>query len=158
MTGTERLAELAEGANPRLVLRLRSGFAVMADNQWLRGYCILLAYPEAGQLTDLKIEDREQFLYDMSLLGEAVMAVTECKRMNYAMYGNMDPFLHAHVWPRYDWEVPEYATVPPLSYPEEIRGHSDTEWDPAIHGVLQDQIRRMLLLILEQRGQTHHLH
>jgi len=158
MTSTERLAELADGANPRMVLRLRSGFVVMADNQWLRGYCLLLAYPVTEHLTDLGTDERAQFLYDMSLVGEAVMSVTECKRMNYAMYGNVDPFLHAHVWPRYEWEVPEYAMVPPLAYPQEIREHEDTVWDPKLHTILQDQIRRMLLHIMEQRGQIPHVH
>jgi diadenosine tetraphosphate (Ap4A) HIT family hydrolase len=158
MTPAERLLELAEGRNPRMILKMRSGFAVMADNQFLPGYCLLLAYPQVSQLNDLDTYGRMTFLEDMATLGDAIDRVTECKRCNYAMYGNVDPFLHAHVWPRYDWEIDEYATIPPLAYPEEIRTHGDTEFDPLLHGESQDQIRRTLLKLLEERGHTDSLH
>ena len=102
MTPSERLQELADGKNPRLVLRMKSGFAVMGDNQFLPGYCLLLAYPQVEQLIELPEKQRHAFLEDMSLLGEAIDKVTESKRINFAMYGNVDPFLHAHVWPRYE--------------------------------------------------------
>jgi len=161
MTPAERLLELMDGKNPKAILRMRSGFAVMADNQFLPGYALLLAYPEINQLNDLDAKRRFLFLEDMALLGEAVQRVTDCSRVNYAMYGNVDPFLHAHVWPRYEWEIPEYATLPPLSYPEDIRLHNDTVWDPELHGDSQDQIRRMLLTIIEGHGHLetmHHYH
>ena len=130
----------------------------MADNQFLPGYALLLASPQVEQLNDLDPKRRFLFLEDMALLGETVQRVTECKRVNYAMYGNLDPFLHAHVWPRYEWEIPEYATIPPLSYPEEIRVHEDTVWDPALHGETQDQFRRMLLRIIEDHGHLETMH
>lgn len=158
MTPSERLQELSEGKNPRLVLKMRSGFAVMGDNQFLPGYCLLLAYPQVEQLIELPEKQRHAFLEDMSLLGEAIDRVTESKRINFAMYGNVDPFLHAHVWPRYEWEVPEYATLPPLSIPEEIRLHEDTVWDPAVHGNLQNQIRDMILKVQDERASVEVLH
>jgi diadenosine tetraphosphate (Ap4A) HIT family hydrolase len=158
MTPAERLQELVDGKNPKLVLRMRSGFAVMADNQFLPGYCLLLAYPQVSQLTDLDEKGRIAFLEDMATLGDAITRVTECKRTNFAMYGNVDPFLHAHVWPRFDWEVDEFATVPPLSYPEEIRNHADTAYDARLHAEVQDQLRRTLLLLLEQRSVVDHVH
>ncbi len=33
--------------------------------------------------------------------------------------GNTDGFLHAHVWPRYDWEPAERVTKPVWLYPPE---------------------------------------
>lgn len=158
MTPAERLQDLFEGTNPKLILRMRSGFAVFADNQFLPGYALLLGYPQVEQLNDLDSKRRFHFLEDMALLGEAVHRVTDCKRVNYAMYGNVDPFLHAHIWPRYEWEIPEYATLPPLSYPEEIRLHEDTAWDAELHGETQDQIRRMLLNLIEEHGHLDHTH
>ncbi len=131
---------------------MKSGFAVMGDNQFLPGYCLLLGYPLVEQLIELPEKQRHAFLEDMSLLGEAIDKVTESKRMNFAMYGNVDPFLHAHVWPRYEWEVPEHATLPPLMIPEEVRLHEDTVWDPAVHGNLQNQIREMILKLQEERA------
>src|SRR5579862_7979366 len=102
MSPAERLAELADGRNPALIARLSSGFAVMVSHQYFQGYCLLLAYPQVEKLNDLAGEARVQFLGDMATLGDAVLAATACRRINYSIYGNLDPFLHAHVWPRYD--------------------------------------------------------
>ena len=45
----------------------------------------------------------------MERLGEAVQVVCtrrdpEFRRVNLEILGNTDAFLHAHVWPRYEWE------------------------------------------------------
>ena len=39
-------------------------------------------------------------------------------RVNIEILGNADPFLHAHVWPRYAWETPDMLTRPVWHYPE----------------------------------------
>jgi len=144
MTGTERLALLARGENPKLLLRMRSGFAVMGDTQFLPGYCLLLAYPEVAQLNDLHGASRDQFLRDMTTLGDAIKLVTGAVRINYSIYGNLDPFLHAHVWPRYTWEDEEVRTTPPLSIPMELREAPSVMFDMGRHGGLMRKIREEL--------------
>jgi len=144
MTGTERLALLDRGENPKLLLRMKSGFAVIGDTQFLPGYSLLLAYPEVSQLNDLRGSAREQFLYDMTLLGDAVKAVTGAVRMNYSVYGNLDPFLHAHVWPRYAWEHDDFRTLPPFNYPTELREDPAALFDMGKHGGLMRKIREEL--------------
>jgi diadenosine tetraphosphate (Ap4A) HIT family hydrolase len=37
----------------------------------------------------------------MSLVGDALIRVTQAIRVNYAIYGNVEPALHAHVFPRF---------------------------------------------------------
>lgn len=144
MTPAERLERLERGEDPALVLRMASGFAVMAENQFLPGYCLLLAYPQAGQLNDLAGEARLRYLSDMAALGDAVKAATGCLRVNYGIYGNLDPFLHTHVVPRYDWEEAPHRYVPPLSYPAEIRTAEATAFDPERHAELLARIRAEL--------------
>jgi diadenosine tetraphosphate (Ap4A) HIT family hydrolase len=144
MTPAERLAQLDRDENPALIARMASGFAVMGDSQLLPGYCLLLAYPMVGQLNDLEGAARSQFLEDMSRLGDAVKAVTGCKRLNYSIYGNLDPFLHVHVFPRYDWEDEEWAAAPPMSIPAELRKDPSHAFSPEKHGELMEKIRREL--------------
>ena len=144
MTGTERLAHLARGENPKLLLRMKSGFAVIGDTQFLPGYCLLLAYPESGQLNDLFGAQRDQFLRDMAVLGDAVKEATGADRINYSIYGNLDPFLHAHVWPRYAWEVDAVRTLPPFNYPTGIREDPSNLFDMGKHGGLMKKIREEL--------------
>ncbi|MEV7079951.1 hypothetical protein AB0N88_15575 [Streptomyces sp. NPDC093516] len=39
------------------------------------------------------------------------------RRVNLEILGNTDAFLHAHVWPRYDWEPAERVRLPVWLYP-----------------------------------------
>jgi diadenosine tetraphosphate (Ap4A) HIT family hydrolase len=142
MIPSERLAELVEGRNPALISRMRSGFLVMGDSQFLPGYCLLLAYPQVEKLNDLDGDARAAFLADMAAAGDAVLAATGCRRINYSIYGNLDPFLHAHIWPRYDWEDNAYRTAPPFSIPASIRGAPEHAFDAGRHRELHERIRR----------------
>ena len=41
------------------------------------------------------------------------------RRVNLEIQGNYDAFLHAHVWPRYDWEGPDHVWRPVALHPLE---------------------------------------
>lgn len=144
MTPAERLVQLEKGEDATLIGRLPSGFAVMAESQFLPGYCLLLAFPMIEKLNDLAGEPRTQFLNDMASLGDAVLAATKCLRINYSIYGNLDPFLHAHVIPRYSWEDDSYRTKPPMQIPAELREDPCHAFDASRYAELMDQIRRGL--------------
>lgn len=146
MTGTERLAMLSRDENPKLLLRMRSGFAVIGDTQFLPGYSLLLAYPEVSQLNDLHGAARDQFLKDMAAIGDAVKEATGADRINYSIYGNLDPFLHAHVWPRYRWEDDAYRTLPPFNYPATIREDPSNLFNMGRHAGLMRKIREAIRL------------
>jgi diadenosine tetraphosphate (Ap4A) HIT family hydrolase len=146
MSPQERLQELADGQNVKLIARMPSGFAVMGDYQFLPGYCLLLAYPMVEKLNDLHGADRMQFLVDMGKLGDAVLAATGCARINNSMYGNLDPFLHAHIWPRYEWEEPEFRTAPPFQIPVSLREAKSHRYDPERHREIQLKITEALAL------------
>ncbi len=145
MTPSERLEALHNGEDPMFIARLRSGFAVMSATQYLPGYCLLLAYPEVAQLNDLDHERQLHFLDDMARLGEAVIKATGCLRVNYGIYGNLDPFLHAHVWPRYATEPPDVAVKPPTSYSKQFRDAPENRYTRARHLDLQRQIAERLV-------------
>ena len=60
----------------------------------------------------------------MDRLGQAVeRACAEAdpafRRVNLEILGNTDAFLHAHVWPRYEWEPPDIVRRPVWLYPFE---------------------------------------
>jgi diadenosine tetraphosphate (Ap4A) HIT family hydrolase len=95
------------GELQRVIKRMTSGWAVLGDPQITRGYCLLLPDPVVPHLNSLAGESREQFLRDMTMLGDAVLAVTGAERINYEILGNVEPALHAHVIPRHASEDPE---------------------------------------------------
>jgi diadenosine tetraphosphate (Ap4A) HIT family hydrolase len=112
----DRVAEARAGTNARVIARLSSGWAVLGDDQYLPGYCLLLADPVVPSLNDLSESARAQFLCDMARIGDAILAVTGAERVNYEILGNSEPELHAHVHPRYADEPPEGRRMPVWFY------------------------------------------
>lgn len=112
----ERIEMLQRGENPNLVCRMVSGWAVLCDLQYLPGYCILLPDPVVASINVLEPSQRAQYLCDMTLIGDALLKVTGAFRINYAILGNTDEALHAHIVPRYSWEPDEFRKGPPWSY------------------------------------------
>ncbi len=117
----ERVELARAGKNPTVICRALSGWMVLADAQYLRGYSILLSDPIVPDLNALDLAGRAEFLRDMTILGDALLEVTGAYRINYAVLGNLDPVLHAHVIPRYPNEPEEFRAGPPWNYPKNYR-------------------------------------
>jgi diadenosine tetraphosphate (Ap4A) HIT family hydrolase len=105
-----------EGRDPRVIARLFSGWAVFGERQFVRGYALLLPDPVVPNLNALGARERIAFLSDMSRLGDALLKVTGALRINYAIFGNQEPALHAHVIPRYQDEPEALRAAQPWAY------------------------------------------
>jgi diadenosine tetraphosphate (Ap4A) HIT family hydrolase len=111
-----RVNEARAGRDPTVLGRCASGWAVFGHQQFVQGYLLLLPDPVVPDLNSLTPERRSQFLLDMSHLGDALLAATSALRINYAIYGNLEPALHAHVIPRYRHEPEHLRTQQPWAY------------------------------------------
>lgn len=111
-----RVEALREGRDPTLIAKMPSGWAVFGERQFLRGYALLLPDPVVPTLNDLPSPARALFLSDMGRLGDALLAATDALRINYAMFGNLEPALHAHVVPRYREEIAPLDVAHPWAY------------------------------------------
>ena len=111
-----RNRESHAGINPKVICRVRSGWVVLGDVQVVRGYSLIVPDPVVASLNDLTRPQREQFLYEMSQLGDALLAVTGADRINYEILGNSEPALHAHVFPRYATEPEDRRRRPVWLY------------------------------------------
>ncbi|MEV1053352.1 diadenosine tetraphosphate hydrolase [Streptomyces sp. NPDC049887] len=148
MTGDwqmDRIGTALRGENPTVLRRLTSGFAVIGDVQFLPGYSVLLVdEPDVQRLSDLPRAKRLSFLSDMDQLGEAVERVCRrldpaFRRVNLEILGNTDPFLHAHVWPRFEWEPADVVGKPVWLYPRERWRDEKSRLGPQ-HDALRDAI------------------
>jgi diadenosine tetraphosphate (Ap4A) HIT family hydrolase len=150
----DRVGSALRGENPLVMARMRSGFAVIGDTQHLPGYSLLLTDdPSVDQLTDLDWERRTQFLFDLSLIGEAVQRACQengLRRINYEVLGNAEPVLHGHVHPRYDWEPPERITGPVWRYPKELRNAPEHAYSDEKHGEVRAAITAELRALIGQ--------
>ncbi len=104
--------------------------------------------PTVERLTDLPRPRRLAYLESMDRLGEAVeRACREAdpafRRINLEILGNTDPYLHAHIWPRYEWEPPDIRVGPVWHYPNQRWHDSATALGPQ-HDPLRAAITRHL--------------
>ncbi|MBX5462236.1 MAG: hypothetical protein IRZ28_14240 [Steroidobacteraceae bacterium] len=105
-----------EGREPRVIARLSSGWVLFGEQQFVRGYALLLPDPVVPTLNALGARERGQFLMDMTKVGDALLKVTGALRINYAIFGNVEPALHAHVIPRFADEPENMRTAHPWAY------------------------------------------
>jgi diadenosine tetraphosphate (Ap4A) HIT family hydrolase len=147
-TAIHRMVERCRaGDNPATVAKLASGWVVMGDRQAFLGYCLLLPDPVVGDLNALEGGTRARFLADMALTGDAVLACTGAVRINYAIFGNAEPALHAHVIPRRISEPENFRTTHPWA----IDWALGPEFSDAIHGELKRRLAACLISMPARR-------
>ncbi|HTV94450.1 MAG TPA: hypothetical protein VME42_00525 [Steroidobacteraceae bacterium] len=144
-TAIHRLVERCRAQDhPGKVARLLSGWVVMGDPQPFPGYCLLLPDPVVAHLNALAGAARAQFLADMALTGDAVLACTGAVRVNYALFGNVEPALHAHVIPRQADEPAAQRSAHPWAI--------DWSAAPAYGAALHEGLRARIAAYLEAHG------
>ena len=102
----------------------------MGERQVLPGYCLLLPDPVVPHLNALEADARAQFLFDMALVGDVLLVITAAARINYAIYGNVDPALHAHIFPRDSAEPESTRTAQPWA----LDWNASPLYSDALHG------------------------
>ena len=98
----ERIAEIAIGRNRHFIAELDTGYVVLGDFQFFRGYTLLLCKDHVAELHDLRPAVKERFLVEMSHVAEAVYCCFSPRKLNYECLGNGVPHLHWHIFPRYE--------------------------------------------------------
>ena len=117
----QRVEAARKGRNPTVICKLPSGWAVLADSQFIIGYALLLPDPVVTDLNELTGSGRTSFLDDMSLIGDALLKHTDSYRINYEILGNSEPALHAHIFARYKNEPEWFRQRPVWMYDKEER-------------------------------------
>lgn len=129
-----------KGDFPRLIAPMPSGWVILGDPQVVPGYCLLLPDPVVPHLNALSKEERVGFLNDMTILGDVLLQITGAARINYEMLGNLEPALHAHLFPRYDGEADDLRTAPIWLHD----WHATPPFDASEHAGLMGEIRQGL--------------
>lgn len=132
-----RVEALRAGRDPALVARRPSGWLVLGDPQVIPGYCLLLPDPVVPDLNALAPQARAAFLADMAAAGDLLLGVLAATRINYAIFGNLEPALHAHLFPRRGDEPAGLVTAQPWAWD----WAAAPAFDPARHGALLARLR-----------------
>lgn len=137
----KKVRECRAGTHSQAICKLQSGWLVMGDVQFLEGYCLILADPVVDDLNAMDTETRAIFHKEIGLVGDALLAVTKAKRINYEILGNLEPALHGHIFPRYANETEELRTKPVWFYDWDNARSFDLDTDTP----LMDKIRNYLI-------------
>ena len=135
-----RVVACRAGGDPTLIARMPSGWAVMGDPQVLAGYCLLLPDPVVPHLNAMPAAAQVAFLADLARLGQAVLDVTGAVRINYALFGNLEPALHGHVHPRYAEESEALRTAHPWAYDWAVARRFDPVTDGPVLAALRARL------------------
>ena len=97
-----RIEMIISETNPYFVAELETGYVVIGDDQFFRGYTLFLCKEHVYELHELDTEFRTRFLNEMAQVSEAVFRAFKPKKLNYELLGNGDPHLHWHLFPRHE--------------------------------------------------------
>jgi diadenosine tetraphosphate (Ap4A) HIT family hydrolase len=121
----ERVELAREKKNKYLIKELETGFAVLGDFQYYRGYTLFLSKIHAKELHELDYEFMRKFLEEMAKVAKAVYQACHPDKLNYEMLGNGDPHLHWHIFPRYQndpkFKSPIWIVDKSIRYSESVR-------------------------------------
>jgi diadenosine tetraphosphate (Ap4A) HIT family hydrolase len=138
-----RVQRLRAGEDDGLIARMPSGWAVLGEQQFLRGYALLLPDPVASSFNDLNPAQRAQVMVDAAALGDALLAATGALRINYAIFGNLEPALHVHVVPRFADEPEALRTAHPWTYDWSAAPRMDAARDGELISRLRSALQRL---------------
>lgn len=96
-----RIQMIKDGSNPYFVKELDTGYVVIGDYQFFRGYTLFLCKIHTDELHKLKPDFKREFLEEMATVAEAVYHAFKPRKLNYELLGNTDDHLHWHLFPRY---------------------------------------------------------
>ena len=105
----ERIELIKQGKNPHFVKELETGYVVIGDGQYFKGYTLFLAKEHVTELHQMEHETKIKFLEEMSIVQEAVAKAFQAEKMNIELLGNGDAHVHWHLFPRKAGDMQGYG-------------------------------------------------
>lgn len=105
----DRIELIKQGKNPHFVKELETGYVVIGDGQYFKGYTLFLAKEHVTELHQMEYATKIKFLEEMSIVQEAVAKAFQAEKMNIELLGNGDAHVHWHLFPRKAGDMQGYG-------------------------------------------------
>lgn len=105
----DRIKMISEGTNPYFVKELETGYVVIGDHQYFKGYTLYLCKDHKTELFQLEDSFKLKYLEEMAVVSQAVATAFGAEKMNYELLGNGDTHLHWHLFPRVSDDIGNYG-------------------------------------------------
>jgi len=107
---TAETYESPAGVSRRVAL-LPTAVAVLGDDQYYKGYTLVIGRRHATELYHLPDAESTGYFQDMLRVARAIDRAFSPRKMNYELLGNTVAHLHWHLFPRYaDDPTPQRPT------------------------------------------------
>ncbi len=144
----ERIDLIKEGKNPYFIHELETGYVVLGDYQFFKGYSLLVCKKHVSELHEIELDYRKQFLLEMSQVAEAVYMAFKPEKLNYELLGNEVRHMHWHIFPRYSDDL--LPRGPVWSIPREVRNSEVTKISGDALENMRDRLKASLQGVLER--------
>lgn len=142
---------LQSGCEPKHLFDLNDCYVLDGSASHVPGYLILV-YKDSSvkSLSALPLEKQISFMSTLAVLNFSIAkSISEVDnnfiRSNLEILGNLDPYLHAHIWPRFLWEIEPFAkkSLRELGDKEknEMESMAKSKWDANMRARLFELIQ-----------------
>jgi diadenosine tetraphosphate (Ap4A) HIT family hydrolase len=128
MSGSEKPCYICEriqlwryGQNPSFIHEFEHSIFVLGEHQFHRGYSLILLKSHIRELHELQTEVQSALFQEVMTATNALVRTFQPWKMNHACYGNAEPHIHWHLFPRYD-SMPDHTSNPWL-HASEFKDH-----------------------------------
>ena len=122
----ESIERIRRGANDSFIAQLSESYAVLADEQFYEGWCVLLIKDHQEHLAQVPRERSGRLWQDVIRVAEAMPRPFKPVRITYECLGNQLHHIHWHVVPRYAND-PDPTSPIWLRPPEQRRGNISSQ-------------------------------
>lgn len=143
----ERIREITNSTNSYFVKELESGYVVLGDHQFYKGYTLFLSKKHVTELHELENCERDLYLKEMAMVAEAVFKAFNPDKLNYELLGNTDGHLHWHIFPRRSIDPQPHTAVWVVD--KSIRLAEDTRLPVKELDVLKKQLLAQLNMLTD---------
>jgi diadenosine tetraphosphate (Ap4A) HIT family hydrolase len=121
------------GGVSRRVALLPTAVAVLGNDQYYRGYTVVIARRHATELYHLPDVESAAYFQDMLRVARAIDRAFSPRKMNYELLGNTVAHLHWHLFPRYADDV--NPTRPTWEHAHAPKLLADAEYEQTIQAL-----------------------
>jgi diadenosine tetraphosphate (Ap4A) HIT family hydrolase len=82
------------------VIEFDNSFVRLPKNQYWQGWTIVALKRHATELYELTEKELAEFWQEVSLTAKAINQIFKPVKINYAIYGNLCPHIHCHIFPQ----------------------------------------------------------
>lgn len=101
---------LEENPHSFKVIELKRSFIRLPKNQYWKGWLVVALKRHATELYELSSDELAEFWQEVSMAAKAVNKIFRPVKINYAIYGNLCPHLHCHIFPQ-QFENDPHASI-----------------------------------------------